>query len=369
MRHTPKEKIFKMKSMNMKRMIIAALLTLPTAGCFLPTAFSQDIHFTQFYMSPLVQNPAFAGANYDMQAVLNYKDQWKSVVQNPYRTLDASYDMRFGKKEPKSGYWGAGIILYNDKAGDAMMGTFQVSAPVAYHVLLGEHSKLSAGVQPSFFQRSVNVSNLEWGNQYVAGSYSASNPTGEPLTGTSSFNFFDVSSGIMWTFDKGEMYISAHDHLKINLGFSVYHITQPKYTYYSSGNELLYRKYVVYANMNYGIKNTPLSFVPGMIFYRQGPAQEVLVGTSLRYLLKENSKYTSFVNGAAISLGAYFRTKDAIAATMLLELGNYSIGFSYDVNTSDLKGASNQKGGFEISLRFLNPNPFTGGGGNVSRIQ
>ena len=328
---------------------------------------AQDIHFSQFYMAPVVQNPAMAGANYDLQAVINYKDQWQSVA-SPYKTIDASYDMRFGKKEPKSGYFAGGFLFYHDMAGDAKMGTMQVGLPIAYHVLLGENSKISAGVQPSFFQRSMNTDALQWGNQYLAGSYSAANPTGEPVNGSASFSFFDVGSGLMWSYHKGEMYISAHNHLNVNVGFSVHHIAQPKYSYYSTGNELLYRKYVLYGNANIGIKNSSLSLVPGFIMYRQGTTQEILFGTQFRYLLKENSRYTSFVNGAAVSFGAYYRAADAVVATMLIEMSHYAIGFSYDVNTSDLKSASNYKGGFEISLRFINPNPFLEGS-NVSRIQ
>jgi type IX secretion system PorP/SprF family membrane protein len=332
---------------------MAAAAFLLMAGA----ASAQDIHFSQFYMSPLVQNPALAGANFDLQAVLNYKDQWKAVA-SPYRTIGASYDMRFGKKEPKSGYFGGGLLFFSDKAGDANMGTMNVSLPLAYHVFLGANSKLSAGVQPSYCQRSMNFANLQWGNQYVAGSFNANNPSGEPVSGSASLSFFDAGAGILWSYHKGEMYISAHNQLNVNLGFSVFHITQPKYSFYSTASETLYRKYVLYGNSAIGIKNTSLALVPGFIFYRQGSAQEILAGASFRYLLKENSKYTSFVNGSALSVGAYYRAKDAIAATVLLELGNYAIGFSYDVNTSDLKAASNYKGGFEVSLRFVNPNPF-----------
>ena len=45
---------------------------------------------------------------------------------------------------------------------------------------------------------------------------------------------------------------------------------------------------------------------------------------------------------------------------MQLEFANYAMGMSYDVNTSGLIYATSGKGGFEISLRWINPNPFTG---------
>ncbi|MFI5151315.1 MAG: type IX secretion system membrane protein PorP/SprF, partial [Bacteroidia bacterium] len=47
---------------------------------------AQDTHFSQFYMSPLTQNPAMAGAVYDMQALINYRNQWSSIA-TPFKTM------------------------------------------------------------------------------------------------------------------------------------------------------------------------------------------------------------------------------------------------------------------------------------------
>ena len=49
-------------------------------------------------------NPALAGAHFDMQALVNYKTQWKSVAA-PFKTIGASFDMRFNKKKGKKGFW------------------------------------------------------------------------------------------------------------------------------------------------------------------------------------------------------------------------------------------------------------------------
>jgi hypothetical protein len=51
-----------------------------------------------------------------------------------------------------------------------------------------------------------------------------------------------------------------------------------------------------------------------------------------------------------------------------MEYANYAIGFSYDINTSGLQTASNARGGMEITLRFVNPNPFLYQHGTQSRF-
>jgi hypothetical protein len=103
---------------------------------------------------------------------------------------------------------------------------------------------------------------------------------------------------------------------------------------------------------------TSLALVPGFMITRQGNVQEIVAGSMLRYKLRQESKFTGFEKGAAISLGGYYRVGDGIATTMLLEYANYAIGFSYDLNTSGLKTASMIRGGMEVTLRFVTPNPF-----------
>ena len=49
---------------------------------------AQDIHFSQFYMSPLNLNPALTGVmNCNTRFVGNYRNQWASVLKsNAYNT-------------------------------------------------------------------------------------------------------------------------------------------------------------------------------------------------------------------------------------------------------------------------------------------
>jgi type IX secretion system PorP/SprF family membrane protein len=317
--------------------------------------FSQDIHFSQFWMAPLLQNPALVGANHDLQAIINYKNQWGSVA-SPYKTGDLSFDMKLNKKKAKKGYLAAGINILSDKAGDAQMGTTQANLSVGYHVILNDNNTLGGGLMGGFVQRSINYSNLQWTSQFDGTGFNTSLPSGEP-TGTNKVTFADFGAGVLWAYNKGEEYMTGNNQVKATAGLAVFHPQQPKYSYYSSG-EKLDMKTVLHANLLCGIKNTTYAVVPGFMYYKQGAAQELLVGSLIRYTLQEQSKYTGYLKGAALSLGAYYRNKDAVVAAMLFEMSQYSIGISYDINVSQLKTASSGRGGFEISLRFINPNPF-----------
>ena len=77
-----------------------------------------------------------------------------------------------------------------------------------------------------------------------------------------------------------------------------------------------------------------------------------------KYYSKEDSKYTGIVKQSSFALGAAYRNLDALILSAVVESGQYAIGFSYDLNVSKLITASTGRGGPEIFLRFVTPNPF-----------
>ena len=325
---------------------------------FLPlSGNSQDIHFSQYYMAPLMQNPAMAGAIYALQANINYKDQWRQVGA-PYKTFAASLDSRISNKKSSSGFLAAGISFFNDRAGDSKIGTNFGNLNLAYHVKLNRHNKLGGGMQAGFFQRSADFTSLQWGNQYDGNAYNASLPSNE-LAGYTSFTSFDMGAGLLWSYDNsdGDIYVTDNHDLNFNFGVSLFHLTRPKYSYIGT-TERLPMKLVVHGAGVISIPDSEWGFVPGFMFYRQGPAQEIYAGMLMRYLLSQDSKFTGFKNGSAIYVGAYYRARDAIAAKIIFEYAGWAFGVSYDINTSSLKQASNTRGGLELSIRFVSPNPF-----------
>ena len=326
---------------------------------FLIVAFnsssSQDIHFSQFFNTPLSMNPANAGADRnEVQAILNYKDQWRSVA-SPYKTLSVSCDKRIQKKKSAMDFYAVGANVFNDKAGDINMKLFQANLSVAYHRYLSKkkYTTLGIGLQSGFAQRSISYDAATWGNQFDGNSYNPSLPTGEPA-GATSFTYGDLlGAGMLFSYNNtsGKLKVTDNHAMKANLGFSVFHIIRPKYSFYESG-EKLYMKYVLHGNALVSVPNTNIAFAPGFMYYRQGPAQEIYPGGLIRYSLRQASKYTGFYKSTAVYAGAFLRMKDAIAPVVSVEHAGFSIGISYDVNISDLKVASTGRGGFEISLKY-----------------
>ncbi len=339
------------------------LLAIGFGLLFSCTTSAQDIHFSQFYMSPLTLDPATAGAFKDISASTLYREQWQAVSA-AFQTFAIAGDMRLMKAKWKNGYLGVGLNVFSDKAGDGSLSTTQVNLNFAAHVKLDANQILSGGIQAGFGQYSINAGALTWDNNYDQATGTVTPGLGTAREGyltNTSILYPDIGAGILYQYNKGEMYVSGNDVIQTSLGFAVAHINQPDQSFYSineTNRDMLFMKYVAHGNFLFGIKNTPVSIVPGFIYYRQGPAQEITAGGLLKYTLKEDSKYTGYVKGAAVSAGAYYRWNDAVIISTLLEISNYAIGFSYDVNVSQLRTASIGRGGFELALRYVNPSNF-----------
>ncbi len=322
-------------------------------GCFILVAgncFSQDFHFSQFWMTPLLQNPALSGSGQQLQAIVNHKTQWGSIT-SPYKTNNLSCDMYLNKEKNKKGFWAGGINVLSDKAGDGNMATTTGNLAIAYHVHVDARHTIGGGLTGGFVQRSIDYSTLQWMNQYNGINYNPSLSTGEP-NGSKSVIFGDCGAGILWSFSKAEKYITGNDQIKAKIGLALFHPQQSNYSFYKF-SEKLYMKKVIHASLLYGIKNTKYALVPKLLYYRQGPAQELFFGSLIRYTIHEASKYTGIIKESSVSMGMYFRNRDAVVPTVLLEFSQYTIGFSYDVNISRLRTASSYRGGFEISLCFI----------------
>ncbi len=321
---------------------------------------AQDAQFSQFYNSPLTLNPSLTGAfSGDMRLLMNYRDQWSSIPV-PYKTFAFSFDMGLMKKKEGTGFLGLGLSFLSDMAGSSEMGLNQVNLSVAYHVRLSDYSTFAAGIIGGFTQSSIDFSKLQWSSQYDGCNYNPNLPSYE--TGCSQNKSYpDFGSGVEWTFTRGEIYATANNQLSVNAGLAVFHVNQPNISFYSTEKDPLPVKIVFHGTSQIGLNNSKYSVEPSFIYIQQGASRDIIAGASLRIKLQEESKYTGFNKGAAMSLGCDYRFGDAVIPQAQLEFANYAMGLSYDVNTSGLSSATSGKGGIEVSIRWINLNPFTGG--------
>lgn len=343
----------------MKKIIVIVVLLTANCQLLLPTfLLAQDIHFSQFYQTPLLLNPALTGTfRGDQRAIINHKEQWRAFG-SPFQTSLLSFDMGLFKKKWKSAYLGTGLLAYRDKAGDTQLSTTQFNLSLSGIVSISSTQLISAGLQGGFAQRSIKTENMQWASQFDGNSYNSSLPSNENNS-FEPYSFGDFSGGVSWSYSSEALNFFASNEFKANVGMAVFHVNRPRQPLNAFQNvDRMYSKMVAHGGLHIGIGLTNYAIQPSLFYMKQGEQQEINFGSFIRYKLKEESKYTGHFKEIALSLGGYMRIKDAFIPSLLFEYANFALGFTYDVNVSSLNEVSNKKGGMEVSLRYVNPNPF-----------
>jgi type IX secretion system PorP/SprF family membrane protein len=338
------------------------ILFVITAGLGSTTLKAQDIHFSQYAETPSIINPALAGVTYNTRVIANFKDQWTSVA-NRYRTIGLSFEQTIKHKKLKNNYFAIAANVFRDEAGDAHLTTLNPNLGVSYLQKINKQMKFSGGLQSGFFYRTIDVSNLRWGEQYDGYNYNASMPTGEPNTPRSSITAFDLGGGINLNYVQSDKFLSAKSAARFDVGVSAYHYGIGKNSFIVT-SERLQTRICAYFNSEFAIPNSINAIMPSLLYMRQGPSSELIAGALFKIIIGDNSTYTSIKKPRSFAVGGYYRWRDAIVPSLLFQYNRYALGIAYDINISPLTPASNRRGGLEVMLRY---NVVPGYGVNLGR--
>lgn len=339
--------------------IIKNIVFLATTMLAFPT-FSQDVHFSQTDFSPLHLNPALAGGINDFSANVNYKTQWSSVA-TPYQTIAASVSSIVNPttKPRQKVKLAVGIDFFNDWAGDANLMTNSIRLHFATHVRLAETQTLGLGVYGGYGMRTIDTDRMMWGSQYNGSAYDPNLSSGEQFSEKvlgGSAGSFDVGSGLFYRYSAKESRIRQNDRMEINAGFGAYHINRPKFGILAGSDERLNMRFSGFISGSFGIKMTKFTLDPAIYYHNQGPANELLLGSYVKYTFVEHSQMTDFVNEVTGSLGLFYRNLDALIIAARFDWHGLGVGISYDFNLfNSLIKTSKSRGGIEAMVRYVIP--------------
>lgn len=311
---------------------------------------AQDVHFSQFTETPQLLNPGATGVyNGYMRGIINYKNQW-SAMGKAFNTMAASFDIPMFDYNERKAHLGAGINFFNDRAGDAALGITQVNLCVAGILPVAKESKLSMGISVGGAQRKANLSALTWGNQYDGTTFDP-NINSNEATSLNSNMYLDLAAGIYYEYFSGKATLDRNEQKRFAIGAAYYHINRPTEKYLNM-SERLYGRMVVTMNGHFDKKGSKISILPSAMYFQQGPSSEITIGCAVRYRIKNGTKITGFYSESGLALGVHYRFNDAIIPEVKYEMQNFSVGISYDVNTSGYKQVSHLNGGIEVSLKY-----------------
>ncbi|MBX2845955.1 MAG: PorP/SprF family type IX secretion system membrane protein [Saprospiraceae bacterium] len=308
---------------------------------------AQDLHFSQFYNSPLTINPALTGkedASYRVNA--NYRNQWYTLDNSkPIATYAVSVDGRIlDDVIPNYDNLGIGLQAFYDTAGDGQYTNASIMPSVAYHKALGYNHKIAAGLQLGLGNKSVDFGKLLFENQYIGIGFDPNLPTGENVA-ADNVNHFDMNGGVYYS------YRSNDDSWNAFIGGSLYHVNAPDIAFLDGSTAELPERSVINGGLTY-IAPNGIVISPSALIMNQSGAHELNVGTIVGKQL--GSIYNPTGQGSTAAYGGVFwRKDDAIIGKAGLQFDNMNIGLSGDFANSEIKRALGLNSAFELSFTLL----------------
>jgi type IX secretion system PorP/SprF family membrane protein len=304
--------------------------------CIASIANAQDIHFSQFFETPLLRNPGLAGiftGDYRFQMV--YRDQWRSVTDG-YKTasVNGEYKLPIGKADD---FLTVGGQILFDRAGTAALTQTSVLPVINYHKALSTEMNryLSLGFMGGIVNRHFDRSKITTDNTWDNGT------DGEGAI-AANYTYMDGSVGMSYNSN-----LTADPEDNYYLGVAYHHFTKPKHSFFRDPSVALNPKWVASAGFRFGVNE--YSYITIMADHSmQKKYQETMAGVMYGLKFGEEIDNPAYV----VHGGLFLRWNDALIPVIKLDYSKFSFAFSYDVNISKLKPASMSRGGFELSLSY-----------------
>jgi len=340
------------------------LLVVPAALMMTAAIHAQDPSFSQFYSSPLNINPALTANIYSkLRFISNYRTQWIGP-SDPYTTGTVSFDTKIFQNV-QTNYVdeitrvGIGSMLMYDNTLSGGLKSTYASLNVTGNVRLARgnqremngykirhlskikmdlsaEQRLGIGLGVSYGNRRIDITKLTFEDQFVGTGFDTNLPTGETALSTMK-PFLSANAGIIYSIT------SVNEYTNFDIGVAAFHINRPRQTFLSDENSRLPIRYVAHANFERAL--TDIAFInTNAIYQYQGGASYFSIGGGLGYYLP-----TLDVT-KILTAGLWYWSNNAIIPYFSYTLGDFQVGFSYDVTISKLKEAPKRAHTFEISM-------------------
>ena len=305
--------------------------------------FGQDIHFSQYYNSPLRMNPALNGIfNQDSRFIGNSKLQWQSVPVS-YKTMAISYDTKVLSQKRSNGFYAWGLLMDYDWSGDSKLGNFHTAINGAYVKKIGDRSLISIGFQMGLIQRHFTSDDLTFDRQFNGDIYDPKRGSGEIYDSRNKL-IFDLGTGINYRYQMSDK------RTKFDFGGAIFHPHSPNASFSKSDVVRLPRRITGYILTT--VKATKkIDGIFNIYGQNQGNFNEFYGGGGIRYYINQ-TKY----NESSMFIGAHYRfgeSQDALIPMIDFEHRNWKVGLSYDYTFSGFQIANNGRGGPELSFQYF----------------
>jgi len=297
--------------------------------------YAQDPVLSQFYSSPLLLNPAFAGNTNSPRFAINYRNQWPLISQ-AYRTYAISYDQFFNDFNS-----GIGASILTDDSGHGLYKTTKFAGVYSYRLKIGKSTYIKTGLELGGVIASVGWDKLIFPDQ-LDPLFGEVGPGGSPIPSNDIRP--DKTNRTYLDLAIGTMIYSPYFYG----GISLNHINNPDVRFVKV-NDGTSSGLPIRMTLHAGSQISILDAKPGKT--------NIFISPNILYTQQNN--FRELLGGAYIGLGSFFTggwlrmtpsNIDAVIFNVGVRVNNMKISYSFDATLSSLTMRSG--GAHEIGIVF-----------------
>jgi len=305
------------------------------------SSVAQDLHFSQFFNSPLTTNPANTGfiPDADYRIGGNYRSQWVTVLGAPYKTMSLWADAQIMRDRIENGWLGVGGVILRDVAGSGNLTSTKIYGSLAYHQQIGLGSLVTAGFNVGWSNKRIDPTQLKFPDQFnkATGFFDAGVPSSVAFNSTA-INYLDIQAGLNYAY-------FPSDKVYVNGGFSVQHLNRPKESFFDvtpGYDNRLAPRYIGFLNGSFKV-NDQVIVNPMAYYTNQAGAHEMVGGLNAAYNLSGDGELQLYG-------GVYYRVSDAFIPMLGFQWKMLRFTFTYDVTVSTLRNYNDARGAIEFAI-------------------
>lgn len=316
------------------------------------TVSAQDLHFSQYYASPLTLNPALCG-KFDGVARVDgiYRGQYFGLSQSGsiFRTPAISLDFSLFKDKMKGNALGVGISVVNDmqtstatdgSGGVGKIGTTSIALELAYTIQLNKKKSMQLSVG---FEPSVTIKNTSGNYEYPQAFnsqlvYQTGSPYNESFTQPKK-TYFNFAYGLFFNHKPIEK-------LTYFLGFSMNNVIRPQTDVIAINNPIGQLNFLYILHGGLEITMAPKwTLIPGFLYQNEAKANEANAGITLGYDVMDRDNSNGVRQKATIYLGLWNRMGNDVGSAFQyrnitpklgLDYRGFRVDFAYDISVGNI---------------------------------
>jgi type IX secretion system PorP/SprF family membrane protein len=310
---------------------------------------AQDMHYTQFFNSPLTLNPALTGLTRGSYRVgMAHRSQWFGTANAgffdaPFSTPSVFFDAPISINNDAVGLGG---IFISDQTGGNAFSAFTGCISASYIKGLGKKNahQLAAGIQVGYTHKSIRQAGLRFENQFVGTNFFSTLSSEEQMA-ASAIGTINLNGGVLW-FGK------INRRLSMYAGGSVFNVSQSRNQFLMNAGENWYLRWNIHTGIDITLGER-VHLLPSVMYMRSKTADQMLPGVSVAY---------DITPAATISLGSLTRINtgtakhiqaDATALYGAFDFQGFKFGISYDFTVLELKKSRSGLGALEVTMIYI----------------